>query len=141
MRIRTSSQHESLHSSAKGMAFGYATAVNGGSVSTTGDILDVTITTEELGVVELLVIGALAPAADTTTTSVLFRDITNTIDVTSQAYAAYDSDGGAASTRLMPFSWRRYYTLITTTTLFRVRFNFSALVNWYDLTFTVRGTF
>lgn len=140
-RIRTNTQHESLHSSAKGMAFGYATAVNGSSISTTGDILDVTITAEELGVVELLVMGALASGADTTTTTVLFRDITNAVDVTSQAYAAYDSDGGAAATRMMPFSWRRYYTLVTTTTLFRVRFNFSALVHWYDLTFTVRGTF
>lgn len=135
------SQWRSFHSSPNGHVFGYATAVNGSSVITTGDILDVTITAEVLGVVELLVMGTLAPSADTTTTTVLFRDITNGADVTSQAYAAYDSDGGALATRMMPFSWRRFYTLVTTTTLFRVRFNFSALVNWYDLTFTVRGTY
>ncbi len=141
-RGRTSTQHESLHSSAKGMVFGYATAADGSSITTTGDILDVTITAEELGVVELLVMGALAPGADTTTTQVLFKDITNGVTAfTSQNYAAYDSDGGAAATRMRSFSWRRYYTLVTTTTLFRVRFNFTASVNWYDLTFTVRGTF
>lgn len=135
------SQWRSVHSSAKGMVFGYATAADGSSVASTGDILDVTITAEELGVVELLVMGTLAPDTDGTRTTVLFKDITNGATVTSKNYAAYDSDGGAAATRMMPFSWRKYYTLVTLTTLFRVRFNFTAGVDWYDLTFTVRGTF
>lgn len=143
-RYYDGSKWRSVHSSHRGNVFGYATLTDSFHASTTGDVMDITIVAEEVGVVELLVTGEWSGRTDTTTMTPLFKDITNAATVTGQALNALDVDSAAAwppSIRIMPFQFRKMYTLVTASTLFRVRLNFSATSDWYDLLFTVRGVY
>jgi hypothetical protein len=141
LRHRALAAWESVHSSPKGYVFGVSTPATSSSVTTSGDICDVTILPEQTGDVLVVVTGFWKAAADTTTMDILLKDITGSVTIaTSQTLVAPDRDGDGAD-RTVPFEYRMPYTLPSAASrLFRARLNVSALVNWYDVLLTVLGT-
>jgi hypothetical protein len=142
-RTHNGAAYESIHSSTKGWVHGDGTTTDGSNVGTTGDVADAVITPEVTGVVLVEVTGMWNGRTDTTTMTILLKDVTGSVTVaTSQPLNSLDIDGAGTTGRMMPFTFRKKYTLPTAAQrTFRVRLDFSATVDWYDIVLTVKGVY
>jgi hypothetical protein len=143
IRHHDGSDYLSIHSSAKGYLKAVSTTSSGNNAASSGDILPVTITPEQTGTVIVEVTGFWNGRTDTTEMTILLKDVTEpSTFATSQPLNSLDIDGVGITDRMLPFTYRMPYTLPSAATReFRVRLDFSATVDWYDVFLTVEGVF
>ena len=141
-RINMGAVYESVHSSEKGSVFAVSAVSTNFNATSSGDIGDTTITPEQVGTVVVTVTGFWKGSTDTTTLTVLLKDITGGVTIlTTQVLVAPDRDGDLQD-RTVPFTVRYPYTLPSISSrLFRYRLNVSATTNWYDVFMTVQGVY
>lgn len=134
-------QHESVHSSAKGWVEDWGLNAAGGPIAGgSGALSACQITPEEVGDVLVVATGHLDFATDATTVQVDLVDATAAVVIATQIERAIDTDGAGANTR----SWviRKRYTLPNTATrTFHVVLTVVAVgpFNYDNTICTVRG--
>jgi hypothetical protein len=114
-RVRAVAQHESVHSTAKGLVTTFGAAAAGGPIAGgSGNLSLAQISAEETGDVLVTATGSLEFSLDTNACTVTLVDVTSGVNIAVQTERAIDTDAVAPNVR--SFVIRGIRTLPNTTT-------------------------
>jgi hypothetical protein len=114
-RVRAVAQHESIHSTAKGLVTTFGAAAAGGPIAGgSGNLSLAQISAEETGDVLVTATGSLEFSLDTNACTVTLVDVTSGVNIAVQTERAIDTDAVAPNVR--SFVIRGIRTLPNTTT-------------------------